>query len=213
MGEGGGVAVNDGRFSCIALSIRDWGRDCRCLPGETNACGRRFKTKYGTLPNGYDHKYVYSNIGYNLKATDMQAAVGLAQMEKLEEFVRRRRDNFAFFYERLKPFEEMLLFARWQQKSKPSWFGFPVTVKKGTDPKELVRFLEDSGVETRKVFAGNILRQPGFKGIPHRVHGKLENTDIVMERTFFIGVYPGLTEEIREYVAGRFYAFFKAEQL
>ncbi len=207
MGEGGGIIVNDPRFVKIALSIRDWGRDCCCEPGQNNTCGKRFDGQFGDLPFGYDHKYVYSNLGYNLKVTDMQAAIGLAQFEKLERFVEARRENFNFYYENLKPFEDKLVLPRWEEKANPSWFGFPITVRKGLNINTLIKYLEDAKIETRKVFAGNILKQPGFKGIEHRVYGELMNTNIIMERTFFIGVYPDLTKEMREFVVNKFKSF------
>lgn len=208
MGEGGGVIVNDNRFARIALSIRDWGRECWCEPGHNNTCGKRFKGQFGELPFGYDHKYVYSNLGYNLKVTDMQAAIGMAQLEKIDLFVEKRRDNFNYYYEQLKPFADRLILPRWEGKANPSWFGFPITVKNGVDIDMLIDHLEGSKIETRKVFAGNILKQPGFLGIEHRIHGMLKNADTIMEKTFFIGVYPGLTEEMREFTVNRFKMFF-----
>ena len=209
MGEGGGVIINDPQFTKIALSIRDWGRDCWCEPGHNNTCGQRFSGQFGDLPFGYDHKYVYSNLGYNLKVTDMQAAIGLAQLEKLEQFVETRRNNFNYYYEHLKAFEDKLILPRWEKKSNPSWFGFPITVRDGVDINRLIKHLEGAKIETRKIFAGNILKQPGFKKIKHRVHRDLKITDIIMEKTFFIGVYPGLTEEMREFVVFCFEKFFK----
>jgi CDP-6-deoxy-D-xylo-4-hexulose-3-dehydrase len=204
MGEGGGVIVNDQRFVKIALSIRDWGRDCWCEPGHNDTCGKRFSGQFGDLPFGYDHKYVYSNLGYNLKITDMQAAIGLAQFEKLNQFVEARRKNFNYYYEHFKPFEDKLILPRQEEKANPSWFGFPITVREGIDINNLIKQLEYAKIETRKVFAGNILKQPGFMQIEHRVHGDLKNTDMIMNKTFFIGVYPGLTEEMKEFVVDRF---------
>jgi CDP-6-deoxy-D-xylo-4-hexulose-3-dehydrase len=208
MGEGGGVVVNDARFGKIALSLRDWGRDCWCEPGHNDTCGNRFSGQHGDLPFGYDHKYVYSNVGYNLKVTDMQAAIGLAQLDKLDAFVAARRDNFAYYYERLKPLADRIVLPVWEAAAEPSWFGFPITAADGGEAQALVAHLERALVETRKVFAGNILRQPGFLDIPHRVHDTLANADEIMARTFFIGVYPGLTAEMREYVADTILAFF-----
>jgi CDP-6-deoxy-D-xylo-4-hexulose-3-dehydrase len=207
-GEGGGIVINDPRFNKIALSIRDWGRDCWCEPGHSNTCGQRFSGQFGYLPFGYDHKYVYSNLGYNLKITDLQAAIGLAQFEKLENFVEARRNNFNYYYDHLKYFDDKLILPRWEEKAHPSWFGFPITVRDGVDVNALIEYLEEAKIETRKVFAGNILKQPGFKSIDHRVNGELKNTDIIMENTFFIGVYPGLTEEMREFVVNKFNEFF-----
>ncbi len=208
MGEGGGVIINDSRMLKTARSIRDWGRDCYCEPGMNDTCGKRFSAQYGSLPHGYDHKYVYSNIGYNLKATDLQAAIGLAQMEKVPDFVAARRANFKYYYEHLQKFEDKLILPKWEDKAEPSWFGFPITVREGVDCAALVDFLEEVGIETRKVFAGNILKQPGYATIKHRVYGTLKNTDIIMNNTFFIGVYPGLTQEMREFVVKRFEEFF-----
>lgn len=210
-GEGGGVVVNDPRFSKIALSLRDWGRDCWCEPGRNDTCGSRFSGQHGDLPFGYDHKYVYSNVGYNLKITDMQAAIGLAQLDKLSAFVAARRENFAYYYERLKPLAGHVVLPVWEAAAEPSWFGFPITAADGDEAQALVAHLEAALVETRKVFAGNILRQPGFIDIPHRVHDTLDNADEIMKRTFFVGVYPGLTPEMREYVADTILAFFPGE--
>lgn len=209
MGEGGGIIVNDQKFIKIVLSLRDWGRDCWCEPGHSNTCGKRFCGKFGDLPFGYDHKYVYSNIGYNLKITDMQAAVGLAQFRKLEKFVEARRNNFNYFYKHLKEFEDKLILPKSEEKSNPSWFGFPITVREGIEVNKLIKYLEDAKIETRKIFAGNILRQPGFKNISYRIHRNLKNSDEIMERSFFIGVYPGLTQKMMEYVVEKFGEFFK----
>jgi CDP-6-deoxy-D-xylo-4-hexulose-3-dehydrase len=200
-GEGGGVIVNDKKFAKIALSIRDWGRHCWCEPGKNNTCGRRFNAQHGKLPFGYDHKYVYSHSGYNLKITDMQAAIGLAQLEKLPAFIDARRRNFMFFYDNFKCLEDKIILPRWEKKAEPSWFGFPITVRKDIDSEKVIEKLEKEGIETRKVFAGNILKQPGFLDIPHRIAGGLKNTDEIMMRTFFIGVYPALTEQMKEYAS------------
>lgn len=208
MGEGGGVVVNDRRFARIAVSLRDWGRDCWCEPGHNNTCGQRFSGRFGDLPPGYDHKYVYSNLGYNLKVTDMQAAIGLAQLDKLDGFVAARRANFAYYYERLQPLADRIVLPVWDAASEPSWFGFPITTADEAEAQALVEHLEGALIETRKVFAGNILRQPGFRGIPHRIHDVLENTDEIMKRTFFIGVYPGLTTDMLEYVAETILGFY-----
>ncbi len=208
MGEGGAVIVNEPELARIALSIRDWGRDCWCEPGSNDTCGNRFNFQYGDLPFGDDHKYVYSNLGYNLKVTDMQAAIGVAQFEKINGFVDARRDNFNFYYENLKDLEEFLILPKWSDKANPSWFGFPLTVREGVDFDKLICSLEGVKIETRKVFAGNILKHPGFKGIANRVHGTLENTDIIMNRAFFIGVYPGLKPAMRQFVLERIRAFF-----
>lgn len=210
MGEGGGVSINNPEMVKIALSIRDWGRDCWCEPGKNNTCGRRFEQQWGELPFGYDHKYVYSNLGYNLKVTDMQAAVGCAQFEKINGFIEKRRKNFQQYYSSLKDLEEFLILPRFNKKANPSWFGFPITVQNGIKRKSLTEYLEGFNIETRLVFAGNILKQPGFLDIPYRVHGKLKNTDRIMNDTFFLGVYPGLTGEMIEFIVEKIRDFVHA---
>jgi CDP-6-deoxy-D-xylo-4-hexulose-3-dehydrase len=207
-GEGGGVIANRANLARIARSVRDWGRDCWCAPGESNTCGKRFGWQLGELPRGYDHEYTYSNIGYNFKPTDMQAAVGVAQLDRLPSFIEQRRRNFARLYEGLKPYEEHLILPTLDPRSDPSWFGFPITVRDGLSRLELVQWLENANVETRQVFGGNILKQPAYANIPHRVHGSLQESDRVMRDTFFIGVYPGLTDEMAEFVLERFREFF-----
>jgi CDP-4-dehydro-6-deoxyglucose reductase, E1 len=194
MGEGGCVVTNDRQLAGIARSFRDWGRDCYCAGGESNTCGTRFSQQFGTLPAGYDHKYVYSHIGYNLKVTDMQAAIGCAQLGKLDGFIARRRANFDALLTALAPFADRLLLPTPLPHSEPSWFGFALTVlpEAGFSRSEIVRFLEAHRIETRSLFAGNLLRHPAFHGIPHRVVRDLANTDTVMNDTFFVGVYPGL---------------------
>ncbi|MBW2981150.1 lipopolysaccharide biosynthesis protein RfbH [Candidatus Woesearchaeota archaeon] len=210
-GEGGCVVINDAKFIRIIRSLRDWGRDCYCEPGQSNACGKRFSGQYGSLPFGYDHKYVYSNIGYNLKATDMQAAIGLAQMDKIKPFIEARRNNFSYFYKHLKKFEDHLILPKWNKKANPSWFAFPITVKEDVDPNKLIGFLESANIETRKVFAGNILKHPGFKDIKHRIYGELTNSDTIMNRSFFVGVHPGLTEQMKKFVVSRFEQYFSEQ--
>lgn len=200
MGEGGGVTINHPRLKKTARSIRDWGRDCWCDPGKNNTCGKRFEWCLGDLPDGYDHKYIYSNIGYNLKPTDMQAAIGVAQIEKAHEFIEKRRHNFWRLYEGLKPLEEYFILPKIDPRANPSPFGFPITVQEDLDRTAITRHLEAANIETRLVFGGNILRQPGFLHIDRRVHGDLTDSDIIMNRTFFIGVYPGLTDEMIDYV-------------
>jgi CDP-6-deoxy-D-xylo-4-hexulose-3-dehydrase len=209
MGEGGAVVSNKARYGRIVRSVRDWGRDCWCAPGESNTCGKRFGWKLGALPEGYDHKYTYSHIGYNLKPTDLQAAIGVAQLDRLDDFIGQRRSNFATLYAGLKPYEDALLLPCWDARAEPSWFGFPITVRDGISRRALVQWLEDANIETRDVFAGNILRQPAYMDAPVRVHGELPNTDRVMRDTFFIGVYPGLTQPMLEFVIERFTAFFR----
>lgn len=206
-GEGGGVVVNKAGLSRIVRSVRDWGRDCWCGPGEHNTCGKRFGWQLGTLPKGYDHKYIYSNLGYNFKPTDMQAAVGLAQAEQIDEFVKKRRENFMKLYEGLAPYQDYFILPEIDPRANPSWFGFPITVKNGVLRNELVQWLEDAGIETRMVFAGNILRQPGYQNIQCRVFGTLDQTDRIMRDSFFIGVYPGLTDEMIQFVLDVFESF------
>ncbi len=207
-GEGGGVIVNRSELVRAVQSIRDWGRDCWCPPGQSNTCGKRFGWQLGDLPEGYDHKYIYSSLGYNLKATDMQAAIGLAQFEKLPTFCARRRENFACLFSALKRHEDRVVLPKWLPEADPAWFGFPITVRTGTSRHALVRFLEDRKIETRMIFSGNVLRQPGFHGISHRVVGELKNSDTVINSTFFLGVYPGLTPTMLEYVIDSIDSFF-----
>ena len=209
MGEGGGVIVNRGGLTRAAQSMRDWGRDCWCPPGQANTCGKRFEWQLGDLPEGYDHKYIYSNLGYNLKATDLQAAIGLAQLEKLDEFCAKRRANFRRLYEGLSPFADRLVLPRWLPEADPSWFGFPITVQRGVSRRDLVQFLEGRKIETRMIFAGNVIRQPGFRDIAHRVAGELTTSDRVMRDTFFVGVYPGLTPAMLDWIVDSFAAFFR----
>ncbi len=214
MGEGGCVATDDEQLARIARSFRDWGRDCYCAGGESNTCGTRFTQQFGSLPPGYDHKYVYSHIGYNLKVTDMQAAIGCAQLEKLDGFIAKRRRNFDTLVAALRAYEDRLILPSAPPHSEPSWFGFAITVRPnaGFTRADLVRFLEANRVETRSLFAGNLLRHPAFEGIPHRVVRDLSNTDTVMNDTFFIGVYPGLDEARLDYVTELFSRFMRGER-
>lgn len=202
MGEGGCVLVKKGSMKKIVESFRDWGRDCWCPPGQDDTCGRRFDWQLGELPYGYDHKYVYSHIGYNLKMTDMQAAVGVAQLDKLDDFITQRQRNFNQLKKGLKPFEEFLLLPKATAKSQPSWFGFPITVRPGAPFSrfELVQHIESRRIGTRQLFGGNLLRQPAYLKLPHRVVGKLTNADIITDCTFWIGVYPGLTPAMIQYI-------------
>jgi CDP-6-deoxy-D-xylo-4-hexulose-3-dehydrase len=209
MGEGGMVVVNDGGIRRTCLSIRDWGRDCWCDPGVNNTCGMRFEWQLGELPYGYDHKYIYSNLGYNLKVSEMQAALGCAQFAKLPSFIAARRDNARFYLERFRALEEHVILPRWPAQADPSWFGFPITLRDHIDRRRFIQWLEEVNIETRLVFGGNILKQPGFMHIPHRVHGVLSGTETIMKQTLFIGVYPGLTPEMREYAADRIEVFFR----
>jgi len=202
MGEGGSVVTNNEDLARIARSFRDWGRDCYCGAGEDNTCGIRFTQQFGKLPYGYDHKYVYSHIGYNLKVTDMQAAVGRAQLKKLSRFTQKRRENFNLLYEGLKKHEERFILPQATKDSNPSWFGFLISVRENQPftRTDLTRYLNEHKIHTRNLFAGNILRQPAFLNINHRVVGDLTNTDFIMNNNFFIGVYPGLGKEQIEYV-------------
>lgn len=211
MGEGGMVVVNEGKLSKPCLSIRDWGRDCWCEPGHNNSCGRRFEWQLGDLPFGYDHKYIYSNLGYNLKVTEMQAALGCAQFKKLSDFIAARCRNAEYLDNKLKAFEEHLILPVIPENAKPSWFGFPLTVRSHIDRGKFVKWLEDVNIETRLVFGGNILKQPGFRNIPNRVHGELKGTDTIMNNTLFIGVYPGLTQQMLDFVFERIESFFNTQ--
>ena len=209
-GEGGCVFTNDETLAKIARSFRDWGRDCYCNSGENNTCGKRFSQQFGALPPGYDHKYVYSHIGYNLKMTDMQAAVGLAQIEKLPLFTEKRKYNFNRIYKGLEAYQKYLLLPEATPGSDPSWFCFLITVKE-TAPfrrNQLTEYLENNLVETRNLFSGNLLKHPAFAHIDCRVYGDLSNTDLIMNNTFFIGVYPGLTDEHIDYMLSVFVNFF-----
>ncbi len=194
MGEGGCVLAEKPLLKTLVESFRDWGRDCWCEPGKENTCGKRFDWQLGELPCGYDHKYTYSHIGYNLKMTDMQAAVGVSQLKKLPEFIERRRANFAALYAGLKDLEEFFILPEATPNSEPSWFGFPIAVRKDApfNRNQVIAYLEGRKIATRLLFGGNLLRQPAYQDIPHRVVGSLENTDFVMTQVFWVGVYPGI---------------------
>ncbi len=209
MGEGGAVATDDPELGRIARSVRDWGRDCYCAGGENNTCGKRFSQQFGTLPFGYDHKYVYSHIGYNLKVTDMQAAIGVAQLRKLPGFVAARQANHAALHAGLAPFADRLVLHEATAGSDPSWFGYVLTVRPeaGFTRAALVGALEEARIETRTLFCGNLLRHPAYQGIEHRVVGTLEATDLITTHTFFVGVYPGITAPMRDHVLGAFRSF------
>ena len=202
MGEGGCVLVKSAPMKKIVESFRDWGRDCWCPPGNDDTCGRRFDWQLGELPYGYDHKYVYSHIGYNLKLTDMQAAVGVAQLKKLPDFIEARRHNFNRLYAGLKKFEEVLILPETTPKSNPSWFGFAITVRPGApfSRLELVQHIESRRIGTRLLFGGNLMRQPAYIGMPHRVVGPLTNANIITDNTFWLGVYPGLNDEMVDFM-------------
>lgn len=212
MGEGGCVVTNNEDLARIARSFRDWGRDCYCSSGEDNTCGLRFSQQFGDLPAGYDHKFVYSHIGYNLKVTDMQAAIGREQLRKLPDFVTKRKENFRLLYSGLERFSDKLILPYATESSDPSWFGFLITVKENQDftRTELVQFLNNNKIHTRNLFAGNLLRQPAFTNIERRIVGDLTNTDLIMNNTFFIGVYPGLGKPEIDYVVEKFNDFFSA---
>lgn len=210
MGEGGAVFTNNSQLISIAESFRDWGRDCYCKPGCDNTCGQRFAQKLGDLPEGYDHKYTYSHIGYNLKITDMQAACGLAQLQRLPEFIEKRNANYQYLKGRLASLADFLDVAQATDNSTPSWFGFPITLKQNTDTNrnDLIKYLDQNKIGTRLLFAGNLIRQPYFQNLPYRVVGDLTNTDITMKQTFWLGIYPGLSQEHLDYVADKLETFF-----
>ena len=202
MGEGGAVLTSDTRLKKIVESFRDWGRDCWCPPGIDNTCGKRYEWQLGELPTGYDHKYTYSHIGYNLKMTDMQAAVGVAQLDKLPTFIERRKQNFDFLYSHLQDLQDVLLLPEATANSDPSWFGFLLSVKENAPftRNQLVQHLELKRIGTRLMFAGNLIRQPAYKDLDYRVIGDLKNTDWVMQNSFWLGLFPSLTEEMLDYV-------------
>ncbi|MNI18765.1 L-glutamine:2-deoxy-scyllo-inosose aminotransferase [compost metagenome] len=202
MGEGGAVLTSSPRLKKIIESFRDWGRDCWCEPGKDNTCGKRFDWQLGSLPCGYDHKYTYSHIGYNLKVTDMQAALGVSQLKKLPEFIAKRRNNYAYLRSALAPLEDVLILPEATPESNPSWFGFPITVRDNcpVTRNQLIQKLEAHHISTRLLFGGHLLRQPAYKDIEHRIVGELTNTEKIMDDTFWIGVYPGLTDEMLAYM-------------
>ena len=211
MGEGGAVFTNSIKLRRIAESFRDWGRDCYCEPGRDNTCNKRFEWQLGDLPFGYDHKYTYSHMGYNMKITDMQAACGVAQLTKLNTFISTRRKNFDFLYKNLKSLEEFLILPEPELNSEPSWFGFPLSIKdnKNFTRSKLISFLNESKIGTRLLFSGNLIKQPYMKDMTFKVHKNLPNTDFVMENTFWIGLYPGLTLQHLEYSTSKIKKFFQ----
>ena len=210
MGEGGAVFTNNPELKAIAESFRDWGRDCYCAPGKDNTCGQRFCCKLGTLPEGYDHKYTYSHLGYNLKITDMQAACGVAQLDRAEGFVQARKDNFAYMKDGLKNCEQFLILPEATPNSDPSWFGFPITIRPeaNVDRVSLLTFLDQFKIGTRLLFAGNLTRQPYMIGRNFRISGELTNTDRIMNDTLWIGVFPGLTKEMMDFSISKIEEFF-----
>ena len=211
MGEGGAVFTNSKKLERIAESFRDWGRDCYCEPGKDNTCNKRFGWQLGDLPYGYDHKYTYSHSGYNMKITDMQAACGLAQLDRLEGFIKKRKENFNFLYKNLKDLEEFLILPEPEKNSNPSWFGFPLSLKKNSkfNRNDLIKYLNDNKIGTRLLFSGNLIKQPYMKDVNFKVQGELKNTDFVMENTFWIGLYPGLSKEQLQYSVLKIKDFFK----
>ena len=212
MGEGGAVVTDDPMLRRIILSFRDWGRDCWCDSGKDNSCGKRFKWKIGDLPFGYDHKYIYSHIGYNLKLTDMQAAIGCSQLEKLPGFINARKKNFSILDKALRKYDDCLIFPEKTKGSDPSWFGYTILVRPDAPftRSDLVNFLENNKIATRMLFGGNLLKQPAYKDIKCRIYKGLKNTDLVMNNLFWIGVYPGINKGKLDYVINMFEHFFNS---
>ena len=210
MGEGGAVFTNSKKLERIAESFRDWGRDCYCEPGKDNTCNKRFEWQLGDLPFGYDHKYTYSHLGYNMKITDMQAACGLAQLDRLENFIKQRKENFNFLYKNLKSLEEFLILPVAEKNSDPSWFGFPLSLRKNNkfNRNDLIKYLNTNKIGTRLLFSGNLTKQPYMKDINFKVQGELKNTDFIMENTFWLGLYPGLLKKQLEYSINQIKIFF-----
>ncbi len=211
MGEGGAVFTNSKKLERIAESFRDWGRDCYCEPGKDNTCNKRFDWKLGDLPFGYDHKYTYSHLGYNMKITDMQAACGLAQLEKLDFFINKRKENFNFLYKNLKNLEDFLILPEPEKNSDPSWFGFALSLRENGqyNRNDLIKYLNENKIGTRLLFSGNLIKQPYMKDVTFKVNGELKNTDFIMNNTFWIGLYPGLSVKHLEYVINKFKDYFK----
>ena len=211
MGEGGAVFTNSKKLERIAESFRDWGRDCYCEPGKDNTCNKRFGWKLGDLPFGYDHKYTYSHLGYNMKITDMQAACGLGQLNRLESFIKKRKENFNFLYKNLKDLEEFLILPEAEVNTEPSWFGFPLSLVNNTkhNRNDIIQYLNSNKIGTRLLFSGNLTKQPYMKDVNFRVYGQLKNTDFVMNNTFWVGLYPGLSLKHLEYVIDKLKDYFK----
>ncbi len=211
-GEGGAVVTDDDELAAIVTSFRDWGRDCYCSGGENNTCGKRFTQQFGDLPPGYDHKYVYSELGYNLKMTEMQAAIGCAQIDKLPFFCDRRKENFNIYNEIFSDYDKYFIMPKKTGNSDPAWFSYILTVREDApfSRNDFVSFLNNNRIETRNIFAGNITKQPAFMDTDYRIAGSLENTDLIMNNTFFLGTYPGLTKEMFDYINLKVNEFFKA---
>jgi CDP-6-deoxy-D-xylo-4-hexulose-3-dehydrase len=212
MGEGGMVFTDNSQLKVILESFRDWGRDCYCAPGKDNTCRKRFDWQRGNLPVGYDHKYTYAHIGYNLKITDMQAACALAQLDRLPEFIKKRKENFSYLKERLGTLDAHLILPEATQNSDPSWFGFPITLKDADARVNLLKYLDEKKIGTRLLFAGNVIRQPYFEGRNFRQIGPLKNTDIVMNATFWVGVYPALSTEQLDYIGAMLETYFGCDK-
>jgi CDP-6-deoxy-D-xylo-4-hexulose-3-dehydrase len=214
MGEGGCVVTDKPLLETLAESFRDWGRDCWCEPGKANTCGKRFDWQQGELPHGFDHKYIYSHIGYNLKATDMQAAVGLSQMKKLPDFIEARKRNFHGLYDGLRDLEEFFILPCATPGSDPSWFGFPIAVRPGApfSRNDVIGYLEGKKIATRLLFGGNLTRQPAYRDVRYKAVGDLKNSDFVMDRVFWVGVYPGISEPMLEYMTEAFHGVVAAER-
>ena len=211
-GEGGAVFTSDPMLKVIVESYREWGRDCWCEPGKDNTCGKRFEWQFEQLPFGYDHKYVYSHIGYNLKMTDFQASIGNAQLEKLPFFTEKRKNNFTYLHKKMKSLEEHFILPQSLPNSTPSWFGYPITLRNKCkfSRRDITTFLEQSKIGTRLLFGGILLRQPAYLNINHRQIGNLENTNTIAENTFWIGIYPGITQEMLDYVYDSVYKFINS---
>jgi CDP-6-deoxy-D-xylo-4-hexulose-3-dehydrase len=211
MGEGGAVFTNNSELIKISESFRDWGRDCYCSKGCENTCKKRFDFQLGDLPMGYDHKYTYTHIGYNLKITDIQAACGLAQLRRLPEFIKKRNFNYNYLKKGLSPLSDFIMLTEPEKNSEPSWFGFPITIKNnvGINRVDIIRYLEENKIGTRLLFAGNLIKQPYFRDIKYRVYGDLINTDITMNQTFWVGVYPGLDTPQLDFIIEKITSFFK----
>lgn len=208
MGEGGAVVINNPELIRIVQSLRSWGRDCWCNPGVSNTCGKRFEWQLGDLPYGYDHKYIFTTIGYNMKPTELQAAIGLEQIKKLPSFESARKNNFTILYKTFKKYEDIFILPKSLPQADPSWFSFPITIRDGSLKREQITgFLEESKIETRTVFSGNIVRQPAYKNADYKISGSLINSDKIMKDTFFLGVYPGITENMMDYMVSKIEEF------